>query len=957
MEPQWDAESVTDQNDSTHLWIVNQALGILARHQSPTEPRDASTLAYLPMFQSDPCRSLWQQGLYDADWLSIYDNGGTFSDGWKSHFYDPDTGENYKGETSPTALTEAIAHFNNAVEYATHGNWSNPSSSECQNHPAGSGGCVTSACYELGLSLHYMTDATQPMHAANFTGENIPILYHSRYETHVMAIQSGYGCADWDASCDSRALGYPAANPVAADGAATVLHTAAEYAKPLSDLLVSKATTSCWREACCWEPSWTMDLPYWEIAMEANTCWATKNSEYDVGPVTGLALVAAQKSTAQYLWTFFNALAPPAPAPPTPTTLMGGLTPWVAFTADTVNVYYASGSPTQSVWKQPVAGGSPTLLASGQTGVYYLAVDDTAVYWASYDSGVVRKVPIAGGSTVTLAQTQSQPTRIAVDPTNHHVYWTNVGDGSLIGLPGGSGTPVVIASQQSFNSGLAADASGVYWTSRSASPSVGHVTKASLQGTVEPIYDATGTSPTAVAIAPGEVYFTDLVTKDIKRATKSGGTWQVTLVAGNQANAVDIAVGPLAVYWTDAGLGTVVKKEPLNPLSVIATGQSEPRGIAVSLGGVVWANENFNQPGAALKRLADTTTTSLDFGGAFGYVDNGVQVVNPATGALSCPSGYQAHLVLGTTNSDWSIWYCYRPHQPGRDPALDYGGAYGTINSTTTLKNPITNQASCPAGYIDQRVLGTSNVDAPVHVCYKQHTLGQEPEYQFGGMFGWVNAAPTSNPLTGTSACPAGYRTTKLLGTSGLDYELYACVGMGKELDFGGAYGYVDGGAPAVNPATSALSCPSGYQSYQVLGTTNSDWPVWYCYRPHVAGRDPLYDYGGGYGYVDGGVHANNPITGTMSCPSGYIDQRVLDTINVDRAMHVCYRTHSALGTSLRFGGMFGYVDGAPVPDPVTGTFACPSGFARQRLLGTSGTDYDAVSCYDTGSQLSSADP
>ena len=39
--------------------------------------------------------------------------------GWKSHFYDPDDGENDWGDANPTADTQAKLHFDNALTSAS----------------------------------------------------------------------------------------------------------------------------------------------------------------------------------------------------------------------------------------------------------------------------------------------------------------------------------------------------------------------------------------------------------------------------------------------------------------------------------------------------------------------------------------------------------------------------------------------------------------------------------------------------------------------------------------------------------------------------------------------------------------------------------------------------------------------------------------------------------------------
>src|SRR5689334_21297397 len=165
----WEAGSVTDPGQSTHLFIVNHALDILGHHLT-----DARASSAFNRLNNAACRSRWQQGLYDADHKVSYNNWYT----WSSHFYDPSTGTNYLGFSSPVAYTEALKHLATAKSKLAAND-------------------VYNGCYELGLSLHYATDITAPMHAQNFAATDRPLDLHSHIEQRAVAIQNGYAVSDW----------------------------------------------------------------------------------------------------------------------------------------------------------------------------------------------------------------------------------------------------------------------------------------------------------------------------------------------------------------------------------------------------------------------------------------------------------------------------------------------------------------------------------------------------------------------------------------------------------------------------------------------------------------------------------------------------------------------------------------------------------------------------------------
>jgi hypothetical protein len=132
---------------------------------------------------------------------------------------------------------------------------------------------------------------------------------------------------------------------------------------------------------------------------------------------------------------------------------------------DVTNVYWSTLSSAGGVVaKVPLAGGVPTILASGQAGVYAVSIDSSNVYWTAWSmSGAVMKVALGGGAPITLAASQSFPEAIAVDDAN--VYWTVFIQPAYAGLESGAvmrvgtsgGAPVTMASGPSAPQAVVVD--------------------------------------------------------------------------------------------------------------------------------------------------------------------------------------------------------------------------------------------------------------------------------------------------------------------------------------------------------------------------------------------------------------------------------------------------------------------------------------------------------------------
>jgi hypothetical protein len=93
---------------------------------------------------------------------------------------------------------------------------------------------------------------------------------------------------------------------------------------------------------------------------------------------------------------------------------------------------YNNDGPGATVMMIPIAGGAPTVLASGIRTPFGIAVGRSNIYWTS--DNAVKQIPIGGGPTTTVvpADAFTGPFAIAVDETN--VYWTNSIAGTVMRL-------------------------------------------------------------------------------------------------------------------------------------------------------------------------------------------------------------------------------------------------------------------------------------------------------------------------------------------------------------------------------------------------------------------------------------------------------------------------------------------------------------------------------------------
>lgn len=169
--------------------------------------------------------------LYLASASALPDKDET-SDAFAWHFYDPDTGMNYRNQNSPTARTQAGAHY-----YSSYAKLNTNVNMDVY------GDDFTYVLKELGCALHYLQDVCEPHHAANKTAYNSN---HMVFETHVENHINAY----LDTAHPISAQFYTMARTKAA---VDITHDAAVKAKPYyENIRVNPGKWDSVGETCVW---------------------------------------------------------------------------------------------------------------------------------------------------------------------------------------------------------------------------------------------------------------------------------------------------------------------------------------------------------------------------------------------------------------------------------------------------------------------------------------------------------------------------------------------------------------------------------------------------------------------------------------------------------------------------------------------------------------------------------
>jgi outer membrane protein assembly factor BamB len=250
---------------------------------------------------------------------------------------------------------------------------------------------------------------------------------------------------------------------------------------------------------------------------------------------------------------------------------------------DTTTVYWTnySGGEIRKVAK---SGGQPvTVYSKSSTYPWGIAVDSRNLYWTVpnfFTGGVAAAamtLPLAGGSPTALATDPVGPQAIVVG--GNEVYWTETGSVAVRAALVDGGSEQTFATGPGGQPALAIDATNLYWSTTD------HTYEAPLGGGTA---IAIGPSASAIAVDVTDVYLarnTTLGVGVIARVPIGGGS-QTALATGRTGGMVAIAIDSRNVYWIE-GEGTIQQGAVVGmPKSggvptVLASGMSITSAIAV----------------------------------------------------------------------------------------------------------------------------------------------------------------------------------------------------------------------------------------------------------------------------------------------------------------------------------------------------------------------------------------
>jgi hypothetical protein len=234
-------------------------------------------------------------------------------------------------------------------------------------------------------------------------------------------------------------------------------------------------------------------------------------------------------------------------------------------------------------------GCSGLALACGLSRPWGIAVDGTNVYFTDVTFSSLLAVPIAGGTPTLLASTGQSSFYGAVAANAAGVFWT---DGETVNSLGplGAGAPTTLFTGGQAIYGIALGATNLYFTDADAYL----VMEAPIAGGPVKAFSSCPL-PWAIATDSNNVYFIDSQVGAVLKEPQTDTSSMATELWGGPGFVVQtpsaIAVDSTSVYWTNQVLGTVMRMPKSGgAVTPIASGQAGPWGIAVDATHVYWTN-------------------------------------------------------------------------------------------------------------------------------------------------------------------------------------------------------------------------------------------------------------------------------------------------------------------------------------------------------------------------------